>query len=159
MSASAGDNRSPREIEADLERNRDRIGDRIDRLESRLSPGELFDQAWRYASKKRADGTTSRLQDAVVNNPLPVTLIGLGLAWMALSGSEGSVAREPRKPASDKPLAERADRSSTSVSTAPSATATSHPTPAATPTAGTPPPAPSARSTPPPPSPATKPKW
>ena len=151
MSAASNEHRSPREIEADLERNRDRIGDRIEQLESRLAPGELFEQAWRFANKKRADGTTSRLQDVVVKNPLPVTLIGLGLAWMALSGSDGSVPRETRKKSVEDT---RPNRASTPASAADTAR---KPAVAATHQTGTPPPAPSARSATPPV--ATKPTW
>lgn len=87
--------RSRREIEADLSENRTRIEHNLELLEDRFTPGTLLDQAWRYARTKSENGTTSRLREAVVGNPLPVTLMGVGLAWLLFAGREGSVPSRP----------------------------------------------------------------
>lgn len=85
------DRRNAGEIESDIADSRVRIDHTLDLLEDRFRPSAVFDQAWEYARAKREDGTTSWLQDTVVRNPLPIVLMGVGLAWLLLSGRDGSV--------------------------------------------------------------------
>lgn len=85
-----GRTRDPREIEAELDWTRAQMGNTLDKLQRKLSPGELFDQALNYL---RANGTgelSSTLKSTIVRNPVPVALVGLGLAWMLMSGRRGS---------------------------------------------------------------------
>jgi hypothetical protein len=84
--------RAPREIEADLDGNRARLSDTLDKLQNKLSPRELFDQAFNYArAKGGGDEFTSNIKQTVARNPLPAALIGLGLAWLTMAGRRGSV--------------------------------------------------------------------
>lgn len=94
----ASDNRSARDIQSDLADSRMRVGHTLELLEDRFRPSVMFDQAWGYARAKSEDGTTSRFKETLVNNPLPAVLMGAGLAWMLMAGSQGSV------PRSDSPL-------------------------------------------------------
>lgn len=92
--------RSRRDIESDLADTRNHIEHTLELLEDHCRPSVLLDQAWRYARSKNQDGTTTRLQETVTRNPLPVVLMGASLAWLLFSGHDGSV------PQADSPLAE-----------------------------------------------------
>lgn len=107
--------RDMRDIESALDKNRTNIDHTLDRLGQKFSPGELFDQAWRYARSKNADGTTSRLKETIVRNPLPIVLLGVGLAWLALAGRDGSVPEASRARRESEP-ATGGDRSASAVS-------------------------------------------
>jgi ElaB/YqjD/DUF883 family membrane-anchored ribosome-binding protein len=79
------DPRSPDQIEHDLARRREHLGSAMDELQQRFSPGQLVDQAMGYV---RAGGGGfggdfgGNLARTVRDNPVPVTLIGAGLAWL-----------------------------------------------------------------------------
>lgn len=92
--------RDTREIESDLADTRARIDHTLEFLEDRFRPSVIMDQAWRYARTKSEDGGTTRLQETIAHNPLPVVLMGVGLAWLLFSGREGSVPR-PESPLSE----------------------------------------------------------
>lgn len=80
------DTRSPDEIERDLQRRRERVDSTIEELQDRLSPGQLMDQALGYVRGSGSDfgGEFGRnLSRTVRKNPVPVTLVGAGLAWLA----------------------------------------------------------------------------
>jgi hypothetical protein len=77
--------RDLREIEADLDQTRTRMGDTLDALQHKLTPGELFEDALSYFRSSGGGEFASNLGATVKQNPVPVTLVGLGLAWLALS--------------------------------------------------------------------------
>jgi ferritin-like metal-binding protein YciE len=81
----SADNRSTEEIERELERTRSEIGETLDEIQRQLSPGQLLDQAFGYFGGPRQLGMG--IGELIVRNPLPVTLIGVGFAWLAFSGS------------------------------------------------------------------------
>lgn len=80
------DNRRPEEIESDIERSRADVSSTIDAIQSKLTPGQLMDQAFGYARTSLPADFGSNLGNAVRDNPVPVALIGIGLAWLAASG-------------------------------------------------------------------------
>ncbi|MEX2496666.1 MAG: DUF3618 domain-containing protein [Woeseia sp.] len=80
-------NKDPAELERDIDRTRGRLGRTVDQLESRLSPGQLLDQALGVAREHGGDFATN-LSRSVRNNPMPVILTGVGLAWMMASSNE-----------------------------------------------------------------------
>lgn len=82
------DNRRPEEIEHDIERTRAQLSSNIDAIQSKLTPGQMMDQAIGYARTSLPADFGSNLNHAVRENPIPVTLIGLGLAWLAMSGKQ-----------------------------------------------------------------------
>lgn len=94
----AKQNPGTHDIQSELADSRMRIDHTLELLEDRFRPSAIVDQAWGYARAKNDDGTATRLKETLVNNPLPVVLMGAGLAWMLFAGSEGSV------PRSDSPL-------------------------------------------------------
>src|SRR5262245_37328633 len=83
----------PRHIEADIERTRAGISDTLHRIEGKLSPGQLMDQALdfvRGGQLAKAGGEfASNLGSVVRGNPVPLALIGIGIAWLALSSPAG----------------------------------------------------------------------
>ncbi len=91
MTTNARRTRDPRDIEAELDRTRARMSDTLNLLESKISLGALFDQAWNYARAKGDRQMSSNVKDIIARNPLPVTLVGVALAWLMMSGRRGSV--------------------------------------------------------------------
>ncbi len=85
-----GHNRDPREIEADLDRTRAQLGDTLEALQRKLSPGELFDQMLSQFRSSGGSEFVSNFKQTVAQNPVPVALAGLGLAWLVMSGRSGS---------------------------------------------------------------------
>lgn len=80
------DNRRPEEIESDIERTRAEVSSTIDAIQSKLTPGQLMDQAVAYARTSLPADFGSNLSNAVRDNPIPVALVGIGLAWLMASG-------------------------------------------------------------------------
>jgi len=77
-------------IERDLAETRARLGYYLDELTRRLSPGQLVDQGVAYLRDGQGAAFARNLGTQVRDNPLPVTLSALGLAWLAASSSMAS---------------------------------------------------------------------
>jgi hypothetical protein len=73
----------PREIEADLERERAALATTLDTLSDRVSVDNLAKEALGMI-KSHAGSATSSIDHVVRANPLAVALIGAGVAWMFL---------------------------------------------------------------------------
>lgn len=75
--------KSVAEIEREVEEARGRIDRTVEALKDKMQPTELFDEATRIMG-----GTSNKVLTTAVEqlreNPLPIALIGLGLAWLAL---------------------------------------------------------------------------
>ncbi|MCB1882377.1 MAG: DUF3618 domain-containing protein [Geminicoccaceae bacterium] len=84
------DDRTAEEIERDLAATRASLDAKLTNLQERLSPGQLFDEAVQYVNRTGArDQMTAFGQNmavAVRDNPIPVALVGVGLAWLAFGG-------------------------------------------------------------------------
>ncbi len=102
------DNRPPEEIEHDLDRTRAQVSSTIDEIQSRLTPGQMMDQAFQYARTSLPADFGANLGNAVRDNPVPVALVSVGLAWLMMSGrqSDGH-ARARRQLYSSRDLAGR----------------------------------------------------
>jgi ElaB/YqjD/DUF883 family membrane-anchored ribosome-binding protein len=84
--------RTPEEIEREIELTRQRMGRDIDALGEKLSPQNLKRQAKEAITGKAHDvvnnvgdqarDTGSRLFDFIRENPLPVAAVGLGAVWL-----------------------------------------------------------------------------
>jgi ElaB/YqjD/DUF883 family membrane-anchored ribosome-binding protein len=76
--------KSPEAIEREIDAQRANIGNIVDALESKFTPGQVFDQA---LSMMQSNGTTflTNLGTSVRNNPVPVVLTSVGLLWMMMS--------------------------------------------------------------------------
>jgi hypothetical protein len=75
------------QIEQDLERTRARLDATIGALQDKMSPGQLVDQALDYFRTSGGADFGRNLKDNVQNNPIPVALVGIGLAWLMMGGN------------------------------------------------------------------------
>jgi ElaB/YqjD/DUF883 family membrane-anchored ribosome-binding protein len=83
------DTRSPEQIERNIERTRSEMAGTLGDIQKTLSPGQLVDQALGYLDEKSGQ-IGSTLMNTVRENPIPATLVGVGLAWLVTSGWTGS---------------------------------------------------------------------
>jgi len=79
--------RRPEEIEADIARTRGDMNATLTAIEQRLTPGQLVDQGLDYIRNSGANQFVSNLGGAVKNNPIPVALMGIGMAWLMATGN------------------------------------------------------------------------
>src|SRR6185503_18337830 len=79
---------SSEQLERQTEQNRAEVELTIDELRARLTPGQIVDEIMSYA-KDGGRQFTSNLGKQISNNPLPVMLIGAGLAWF-MFGKDGT---------------------------------------------------------------------
>jgi hypothetical protein len=92
----------PRVIRENIERTRAQMSETIDRIQYRLDPGRLRSEAeeavreatigkvedMAYQAKRKAKRAQRGIINKVKENPVPAALIGLGLGWLMMSGSE-----------------------------------------------------------------------
>jgi hypothetical protein len=76
-------------LERETEQTRAQLEQTLGELRARMSPGQLFDQATDYFRNSGGRTYLHNLREEVVHNPVPITLIGAGIAWLALSGAMG----------------------------------------------------------------------
>jgi hypothetical protein len=79
--------RSPQEIEQEIARTRGDMDATLSALEQRLTPGQLVDQGLDYLKRSGPKEFVSNLGDSAKQNPLPVALVGIGLAWLMATGN------------------------------------------------------------------------
>lgn len=75
--------KSSAELEREVEETRGRIDQTVEALKDRMQPQEMFDEATRMmggASNKVLTTAVEQLRE----NPIPIALIGLGVAWLAI---------------------------------------------------------------------------
>ena len=77
----------PRRIEQEVDRERARVADTIDALQSKLSPKGIVDEVAKALSAHGGE-ITGGLGRAVRDNPLPLILTGIGLTWLMASSRE-----------------------------------------------------------------------
>jgi ElaB/YqjD/DUF883 family membrane-anchored ribosome-binding protein len=76
--------KSSAELEREVEDARGRIDQTVEALKDKMQPRELFDEATRMmggASNKVLTTAVEQLRQ----NPIPIALIGLGVAWLAIA--------------------------------------------------------------------------
>jgi hypothetical protein len=78
-------------LERETERTREQIEATLDELRARMTPGQVVDQLVDYAYDSSGGMFFHNLRRQVVNNPLPVALMGAGLAWLAVASRNGRV--------------------------------------------------------------------
>lgn len=76
--------KSSAELEREVEDARGRVDRTVEALKDKMQPKELFDEATRIMG-----GTSNKVLTTAVEqlreNPFPIALIGLGVAWLAIS--------------------------------------------------------------------------
>jgi len=94
------DNRRPEEIEHDIERTRAEVSSTIDAIQSKLTPGQMMDQAFAYARTSLPADFGANLSNAIRDNPVPVALIGIGVGWLMMQGQNSDGRARMRRRAS-----------------------------------------------------------
>lgn len=96
--------KSPETIEREIDAQRASIGNIVDALESKFTPGQVFDQALSFM---QSNGTTflSNLGTSVRNNPVPAVVTSVGLLWLMMSQNRPPTPRPVYRtaPAQHKP--------------------------------------------------------
>ena len=78
--------KSAAELELDAEAARAQVADTAESIRSKMSPGQLIDEFAGLFTGGDGAATLTTLKAQVRDNPLPLTLVGAGLAWLMLGG-------------------------------------------------------------------------
>lgn len=84
------EHKSPEQIQRDIQRTRAGVDATLETIRSKLSPGEMLDEALNYFKSSGSGQFTSNLGETVRDNPLPVALIGAGIGWLMMGGSRNT---------------------------------------------------------------------
>lgn len=83
--------RSSEEIRRDIEGTRTELRDTVTALERKLSLGQVVDEVWgRVGGREAAGDAVSNLRHTIRENPVPLALMGLGVAWLAVDKATDS---------------------------------------------------------------------
>jgi hypothetical protein len=88
-SATDPGSKSAAEIEREVKQERAHVERTLDELQERLSPGQLVDQAVTYLRGSGGADFMRNLGEVVKRNPVPLALVGVGVAWMMLGDRSG----------------------------------------------------------------------
>jgi len=81
------------QLERKVHQARARLTETFEELRAGMTPGQVFDQFADYARKGPAVEFFRNLARDMRENPLPLTLIGAGVAWLIIASSQSSRAR------------------------------------------------------------------
>ena len=73
---------SSRELEYQVETERNQIAETLNQLRERMSPGQLVDQAVEYARSNSGVDFARNLGNQAKANPIPVVMMAVGLGWL-----------------------------------------------------------------------------
>jgi len=91
------------QLERETQSCRNQLADTLDELRARMTPGEVVDQLVDYAQDTTGGLFFQHLKRQVANNPLPVTLMGAGFAWLMFAqGINASRLRQSTASVADK---------------------------------------------------------
>jgi hypothetical protein len=76
------------QLERETDEERARISETLTELRARMTPGHVVDQLVDYANDSSGGTFFRNLRQQAVDNPVPVALVGAGLAWLAISGRQ-----------------------------------------------------------------------
>jgi Protein of unknown function (DUF3618) len=77
------------QLEKDAERTRSQLVDALDEFRANLSPGQILDQLTEYAGEGDAGEFYRGLRYQMGRHPVPMVLVGAGIAWMVVSSALG----------------------------------------------------------------------
>lgn len=85
------DDRTSDEIRRDIEVARTDLRGTVDALERKLTVGQIVDEVWgRVGNGRSATSAMSSVGDVFRDHPVPLALMGLGVAWLAVDKATGS---------------------------------------------------------------------
>jgi ferritin-like metal-binding protein YciE len=77
-------------LEREARRTRAQLSEAAEELRARITPGQVIDQLIDYARQGPGAGFGRNLAREVRENPLPLVLIGIGIAWLMVASSRSS---------------------------------------------------------------------
>lgn len=83
-------------LERETERTRLELANTVEELRERLTPGEVLDEVIDYASDGDVGAFLHNFRRQVIDNPLPLGLMGVGIAWLMAASAFGG-GRNDRK--------------------------------------------------------------
>lgn len=78
------------QLEREARRSRERLAVTLEQLRGRLTPGQVLDQTMDYMRDGPAAAFVRNLGREVRENPLPLVLIGIGIAWLMVASNRSS---------------------------------------------------------------------
>jgi ElaB/YqjD/DUF883 family membrane-anchored ribosome-binding protein len=88
-------------IEAELAQTRARMDSRLDELQDHLTPRRMINDAFGYFRGGAGAEFTSELITRAKNNPIPLALTGVGIAWLMASSSDSQPSARKMRPRDD----------------------------------------------------------
>jgi uncharacterized protein YukE len=85
------------QLEREAEQRRLHLSASLDELRDRLSPGQVVNQLMDYVQDGSGGQFFHNLKRQVVSNPLPVTLIGAGVAWLVMARGRNGNGHAPNR--------------------------------------------------------------
>jgi hypothetical protein len=79
-------NRTAAEVEAEVEASRSELDRNVEALKQKMTPGQLFDEAARLMGGT-GQQVASKFVEQAKANPMPLAVMGLGLAWLMASNN------------------------------------------------------------------------
>src|ERR1700724_1517989 len=74
-------------LEREVSETRASLSDTLDELRARMAPGPVFDQFADSLRRNPAADGLNNLAREIRDNPLPLSLIVVGVAWLIIAGS------------------------------------------------------------------------
>jgi hypothetical protein len=94
--------KSPEEIEREVEQVRAEVRTTLGDIRESLSPGQMLDHGLEYVRHSGGADFSRNLGRSIRDNPLPVALIGAGIGWLLVADRTGMGARRrPRYTAAE----------------------------------------------------------
>ena len=88
MRTNGNGERKPDQILAEIDRTRGEMDRTLSEIEHRLTPGQLVDQGIDYLRHSGANEFVQNLGGTAKQNPMPLALVGIGLAWLMALGRQ-----------------------------------------------------------------------
>ncbi|RUX71810.1 DUF3618 domain-containing protein [Mesorhizobium sp. M7A.F.Ca.US.005.03.1.1] len=85
--------KSAAELEREAEAARARVMETAESIRGRMTPGQLLDEFTGLFSGGESSAMLANLRTQVRDNPLPVTMVGAGLAWLMFGSGTADTAR------------------------------------------------------------------
>lgn len=80
--------KSAAEVEREVQHSRAEVERTLDQIQDRLSPGQMVDQAMNYFRDSGGSEVARNLGESVKQNPMPLALVAVGVAWMMMSSRQ-----------------------------------------------------------------------
>lgn len=93
--------RSPEEIEKDINQSRERLDSTLHEIEERFSPQQLLNTSYEYIRHGGANEFVANLSTTIKQNPLPFLLTSAGIGWLMLAQRNPSEGQSNQQYASD----------------------------------------------------------